>query len=337
MDANFPTSTVRMHLWMRLVLTIAALICVLAGVAPAQEPCSISPERIQALKSGIESSKDPQPNAELRTEILEMRSAQAAQAMLNNSNVRPAPTPDPKMEQIVKRSPARVCEILNSQSWPVKSTVGIDGAAAWITLIKSSLSYQAQLALLPVISAGIEKNEIDKNEDLAFLIDRLRLRSRIPQLFGTQAVEDKGFLVLYPLQSDEKVDQWRAEYKMGPLKDYILALQITFRMPLIRSTAKDSRVAEKEEKKADQAPADLLKPGADDNDVVKVETSLVTIDATLFGDEQKQLDKKDFKVYENGQPQDVTVFGAPESPFDIVLLLDLSGSTAGQVGLIKKT
>lgn len=338
MDANFPTWAMRMHLWMRPILTIAALICVLSWSGLAQEQCAITDQRIQALKSGIESLKEPQPNSELRNEILEMRSAQAAQAMLKNSAARSAPTPDPKMEQIVKRSPARVCEILNTQPWPAKSTVGIDGAAAWITMIKSSLPYQTQLALLPVISAGIEKNEIDKNEDLAFLVDRLRLRAGIPQLFGTQAVEDKGFLVLYPLQSEEKVDQWRTEYKMGPLKDYIRALQFTYRMPLIRSTAKVSRVAVKEDKKSDQAPtADILKPEPDDKDVVKVETSLVTIDATLFGVAQPQLEKKDFKVYENGQPQEVTVFGAPESPFDIVLLLDLSGSTERQVGLIKKT
>ena len=338
MDANFPTCAVQLHRWMRPILTIAASLYVLAAVTLAQEPCAISAERIQALKSGIESLRDPQPNAGLRAEILEMRSAQAAQTLIGKTSDNTKTKSNSKVDDVVKRSPERICSILNSEPWPVKSIAGIDGASAWITLIKGYLPYQTQLSLIPVISAGVDKKEIDKNEDLAFLIDRLRLRAGLAQLFGTQAVEDKGFLVLYPLQSDEKVDEWRADYKLGPLKDYMRALQITYRMPLIRSTAKVARVNVPADKKPEQAPAgDLLKPAADEGDVVRVETSLVTVDATVFGNAQPQLEKKDFRVYENGQPQDTTVFGAPESPFDIVLLLDLSGSTEGQVGLIKKT
>jgi VWFA-related protein len=336
MDANFHSCAVRLHLRMRLLLT-AAFLCVLVIAGLAQEPCSITAERIQALRSGIETLKDPQPNPELRTEILEMRTAQATQARISNTSGSPAPAPA-DMAEIVKRAPERVCSILNKQPWPVKSVVGIDGAAAWISLLRSYLPYQTQLSLVPVISAGVDKKEIDKNEDLAFLIDRLRLRGGLAQLFGTQATEDKGFLVLYPLQSEEKVDQWRAEYKLPPLNDYIRALQLTYRKPLIRSTDKVARVTVPTDKSAKQSPAaDLLAPGVDDNDVVKVQTSLVTIDATVYGDGRTPLDKKDFKVYENGQQQDITVFGAPESPFDIVLLLDLSGSTENQVGLIKKT
>lgn len=337
MDANFHSCAVRLRLRMRSTLTAAALLCVLTFAGVAQEPCSISTERIKALQSGIGSLRDPQANTELSTEILEMHSAQVAQAKISNGSGSPAPIPDTKIAEMVKRAPERVCAILNKQPWPAKSVVGIEGSAAWISLIRSYLPFQTQLSLVPVISAGVDKNEIDKNEDLAFLIDRLRLRSRLPQLFGTQATEDKGFLVLFPLQSEEKVDQWRAEYKLPPLKDYIRALQLTYRKQLIRSTEKVARVAVPGDKSASQSPADLLATGAEDGEVVKVQTSLVTIDATVYGDGKTRLDKKDFKVYENGQPQEVTVFGDPESPFDIVLLLDLSGSTEKQVGLIKKT
>lgn len=338
MDANFPTCAVRSTLRIGATLIAAAVLCILAAATPAQEPCSVSTERIQALKSVIESLKDPQPNPELRTEILEMRSAQAKQTMISNSSSGAKAKSEAKVEGVAKRSPERICSILNSDPWPVKSVVGVDGAAAWITLIKTYLPYETQLSLIPVISAGVDRKEIDKNDDLAFLIDRLRLRASLPQLFGTQAVEEKGFLVLYPLQSEEKVDEWRTEYKLGPLKDYIRTLQMAYRMPLIRSTARVARVSVNNNKRAEQAPpAELLKPAADDGDVVRVETSLVTIDATVFGNTQSQLEKKDFRIYENGQPQDITVFGAPEEPFDIVLLLDLSGSTENQVGLIKKT
>ena len=71
--------------------------------------------------------------------------------------------------------------------------------------------------------------------------------------------------------------------------------------------------------------------------MVKVDTSIVTIDATVSGTTVPTLGKADFKIYEDGQEQEITVFDASDSPFDIVLLLDLSGSTSDKIGLIKKT
>jgi VWFA-related protein len=45
----------------------------------------------------------------------------------------------------------------------------------------------------------------------------------------------------------------------------------------------------------------------------------------------------DFRLSDNGKPADIESFAKADAPFDIVLLLDLSGTTSDKVGLIKRT
>src|SRR5205823_12507840 len=47
--------------------------------------------------------------------------------------------------------------------------------------------------------------------------------------------------------------------------------------------------------------------------------------------------QKDFAVLDDGAPQEISFFASGESPFDLLLLLDLSGSTADKIGLIRKS
>jgi VWFA-related protein len=123
---------------------------------------------------------------------------------------------------------------------------------------------------------------------------------------------------------------------MGTLRDQIRAMEEQYKMPLIRSTAKAAKIDVPNSEVPAASTDKLLDPGSDEN-VTKVETSLVTIDAVVYGPPTTKLEKNDFRVYENGEEQEIHVFGAAESPSDIVLLLDLSGSTSDKVGLIRKT
>ncbi|HBB98471.1 MAG TPA: hypothetical protein DC054_24070 [Blastocatellia bacterium] len=76
-------------------------------------------------------------------------------------------------------------------------------------------------------------------------------------------------------------------------------------------------------------------------DVIRVDTDLVNLNASVFNRKSAgntlALQPKDFTVLDDGAPQDISFFAAGESPFDLVLLLDLSGSTANKIGLIRKS
>jgi hypothetical protein len=71
-------------------------------------------------------------------------------------------------------------------------------------------------------------------------------------------------------------------------------------------------------------------PAAVDDDVIKVETNLVTTPVTVMDRNGRfipGLTKKSFKISENGVPQKITYFQSEEQPFTVVLVIDTSPST----------
>ena len=76
----------------------------------------------------------------------------------------------------------------------------------------------------------------------------------------------------------------------------------------------------------------------DEGDVVRVETQLVSVPAVVTDSSGRPLSglKSDnFRIIEDGQPQTIANFGTTETPFEIALLLDTSGSTRDDVALIR--
>jgi VWFA-related protein len=76
----------------------------------------------------------------------------------------------------------------------------------------------------------------------------------------------------------------------------------------------------------------------DEGDVVRVETQLVSVPAVVTdknGRPLAGLRAENFSLLEDGKPQHVTNFATTEAPFEIALLLDTSGSTREELGLIR--
>ena len=74
-------------------------------------------------------------------------------------------------------------------------------------------------------------------------------------------------------------------------------------------------------------------------DIVKVETNLVTIPVSVFdrnGLYIPGLLQKDFKIYEDGKEQDIAYFGTSDKPFTVVLLIDVSPSTSYRIEEIQQ-
>ncbi|MEP7148568.1 MAG: VWA domain-containing protein [Acidobacteriota bacterium] len=80
-------------------------------------------------------------------------------------------------------------------------------------------------------------------------------------------------------------------------------------------------------------------PSASDSDqVVRVETSLITIPVSVFdrhGLYIPNLRKEDFRIFEDGKEQQIEYFGTSEKPFTVVLLLDTSPSTEYEIDEIR--
>ncbi|HXG84098.1 MAG TPA: VWA domain-containing protein [Pyrinomonadaceae bacterium] len=74
--------------------------------------------------------------------------------------------------------------------------------------------------------------------------------------------------------------------------------------------------------------------GEDDGEVIRVETNLVTIPVSVLdrsGRFVSGLRKQDFKIFENGIEQQIDSFASVEQPFTVVLLIDVSPSTAYRI------
>lgn len=79
-------------------------------------------------------------------------------------------------------------------------------------------------------------------------------------------------------------------------------------------------------------PATALAQGQDPDDVLKVETNLVQLNVGVVDRQGRSilnLSRNDFVVYENDVRQDIQSFEPTTTPFSLVLMLDMSGSTLG--------
>lgn len=71
------------------------------------------------------------------------------------------------------------------------------------------------------------------------------------------------------------------------------------------------------------------------DDIVKVDTNLVTIPATVLDRDGRyvtSLKKEDFQIFENEVEQEIEFFESVEKPFTIFVLLDVSGSMTYEIG-----
>jgi VWFA-related protein len=76
-------------------------------------------------------------------------------------------------------------------------------------------------------------------------------------------------------------------------------------------------------------------------ETIRVDSDLVDLQVSIINHDKLKpvvaLQQEDFRVFENGEQQDVSFFATANSPFDLVLLLDLSGSIADKMKLVRKS
>ncbi len=75
-------------------------------------------------------------------------------------------------------------------------------------------------------------------------------------------------------------------------------------------------------------------------DVIKIDTELIDVPVSVTdrsGRPLRELKRSDFLLFEDGKPQEITSFSTVSAPFEVALLLDTSGSTRGDLELIKRS
>ena len=111
------------------------------------------------------------------------------------------------------------------------------------------------------------------------------------------------------------------------------------------SQAKQPRIADSQERETSgpvrKPPPQLPESPqeVDEDEVVRVDTDLVTLNVSVVdrssGRGLAGLAQNDFKLYEDSVEQEISHFEASAAPFDLLLLIDLSGSTAKVTEVIR--
>lgn len=81
--------------------------------------------------------------------------------------------------------------------------------------------------------------------------------------------------------------------------------------------------------------------GQDPIETIRIDSDLVDLKVSVLARATEAqvpvLEQKDFVVVEDGAPQEISFFAAADAPFDLVLLLDLSGSNAKKLKMIRNS
>ncbi|HEU4509262.1 MAG TPA: VWA domain-containing protein [Pyrinomonadaceae bacterium] len=326
---------------MKFVL-LALLLVSFASVATKAQSC-VTQDDVRAMLARVDAPPPSKPDKKLKEELLKMANKQRELLLQVVDKDQTKQSDREKLHKLYAEHTAKLCEILKLHGWPTSALVDRDGVLATFQLLKNGGTYELQRDLLPLIVAVIKKDPSQKSE-FAGLYDRLRVSAGMKQLFGTQAVSLGGFLILYPVEDQEKLDARRAEYGLPSIDLYIRELERTYGKPLVKarqppSSQLSKQLTESLTKAIDSARLDPTEVEPDD--VIKTETNLVSLNVSVFNNKLKtfvgSLTKDDFRVMENNQEQAVTYFASTDVPFDLVLLVDLSGSTKDKRDLIRKS
>jgi len=312
-----------------------------ASSVRAQTRC-LTPDEIKRLTDQVESNTTRPFNKKLNQQLTKLEDQTRGRIQNNVANNKSSETILKTLRAEREANTAELCSIIKQYGWPTRDLVGDDGAQSMFFVMRNSATDQLQRDLLPVIIAAVKKGEITKSS-FATYIDRLRINVGLKQIFGTQATIRDSFLVLYPITDEQHIDARRKQYELPPLKIYLRGLELLYRLPLIKATGELANSFTDSSQAAVASATDkVLKTSTDDDvDVVRVDTNLVSLNVSVYGTKLRQevtrLEQKDFTIAEDGKPQEISFFATTDVPFDLVLLLDLSGSTAEKRDLIRKS
>jgi len=322
------------------LLTVVILLGALSGFA--QTRC-LSADELKNFTDQISANTARPFNQKLSDELNKLAAKQQQRVENNVAGNKSGDTILKTLRTSREQNTSELCSIIKQYGWPTRDLVGDEAERSAFFLLRNSAAADLQRDLLPVIIAAVKKGEIPKSSFAAY-IDRLRVNVGLKQIFGTQATIQNNFLVLFPITDEPHVDARRKQFELPPLKEYLRGLEHLYQLPLIKATGTlaNSFSDNSQVSVAQATEKELLGRATDDEtDVVRVDTNLVNLNVSVSGTklrtEVARLDQKDFVVTEDGKPQDVTFFATTDVPFDLVLLLDLSGSTADKRDLIRKS
>lgn len=118
-------------------------------------------------------------------------------------------------------SSKKLITILDNYGWLGKSRVGnTANQTIWLTIQHSDLKTQEKY--LPLLKESVKNGE-SEGWHLAFLEDRILMRNKKKQIYGTQAVWDNDLKKnkIWPIEDVKNVNQRRIQLGLEPIEEYV--------------------------------------------------------------------------------------------------------------------
>jgi hypothetical protein len=134
-----------------------------------------------------------------------------------------------KMDKTDAQNLAKLEKIVSKYGWPKISDYGNMLTSIPFMVIQHTEDITVQKKYLKLIVELVLKNEADP-QSYAYLKDRILVKENKKQLFGTQIYRNpvSGKDEVRPIEDEDNVDKRRAEYGLGPLKDYLKMVGIEY-------------------------------------------------------------------------------------------------------------
>ena len=138
-----------------------------------------------------------------------------------------------EMSDVDASNTAWLEQIVAQFGWPDSKRFGAEAAhAAWLLVQHADQRPEFQARMLPLLDSAVQRGEA-KASDLAYLVDRVRVKQNQPQRYGTQymtAKNEHGEVMfdanhkpqyLLPIvENIDSLDVWRQRAGLGPWREY---------------------------------------------------------------------------------------------------------------------
>ena len=112
-------------------------------------------------------------------------------------------------------------QVVAQHGWPTRSMVGEEASqAAWLLVQHADRDPAFQRHCLDLLTVAAAHGEA-RQQDVAYLTDRVSLAEGRPQEYGTQVAARDGQWVPRRLRDQDTVDDRRAAVGLEPLADYL--------------------------------------------------------------------------------------------------------------------
>ncbi|MGI5292819.1 DUF6624 domain-containing protein [Nonomuraea polychroma] len=133
------------------------------------------------------------------------------------------PVPEALMEvwrSVDADNTAFLKQVIDTHGWPGHDLVGEEAAhAAWLLAQHADHDLAFQQRCLMLLRDAVGRGQATA-QDLAYLVDRVRVGEGRPQVYGTQYRSCDGALQPQPIEAPERLDERRAEAGLEPYADY---------------------------------------------------------------------------------------------------------------------